>query len=80
MAAALAHRLGQRPLADAEILCEPAIAFRFLQRREVLTLEVFHQREFQGLAIRKIDDDDRDLGELGPCGRPPAPFPGDDFI
>ena len=56
------------------------VAFRFFQRGQVLTLQVFDQRELHGLGLRQLADDDRHLRQsCHPAGTVSA-FSGDDLI
>src|SRR5258708_24701237 len=80
MAAALADRLGERFLGVREFLHQPAIAFRLLERGEVLALDVFDESDFEGGAVVELLDDDRDLVELRQLRGAPAPLAGDDLI
>src|SRR5215472_7351362 len=77
MAAALANRLGEVSLAAAKFLHQPAIGLRFLERRQVLTLQVLDQRDFERFGIGDRANDDRDLVQSEAlCGAPP-PLTGD---
>ena len=80
MAAALAQGARQLLLGVAELVDQPTVAVRFLERREVLALHVFEQRDLQGLAVRQRVDHDRQLVAAGELSGPPTPFPGDDLI
>ena len=53
VAAALAEGARQLLLRMAELVDQPTVAFRFLERCEILALHVFEQRDLQGLAVRQ---------------------------
>src|SRR5215471_9362611 len=76
MAAALADRLGDIALAPPEFLHEPAVGLGLLERRQILALQVFDQRDLQHLGIAERTNDDRDLVQPGALRRAPAPLAG----
>lgn len=47
---------------------------------QVAALHVFHQGHFHHGIFIVVPDHHRHLGESGGFGRPPAPFPGHDFV
>ena len=77
MAAALADRLGQSSLAAPEFLHQPAIGFRLFQRRQILTLQILDEGDFQRLGVGQWPDHYRHFVQPRPLRCPPAPLPGD---
>src|SRR5512136_1411219 len=55
-------------------------SLRFLNRVEVLPLQVFDERDFKRLSLFHLFHQYRDLSESGLLSRSPAPFPDDQFI
>ena len=80
MRAALADDLGEIALGVAELLDEPLIAARFLDRVEIGALHILDDGELQGLAVVELMDDDGNFGEMRELRRPPAPLAGHDLI
>ena len=80
MAAALAHGPGEFFLTVVEFLQQPVVAARLLERTEVPALDILDQGDLQGVPVRKLLDDDRNIVKLGRLRRPPAAFTGDDFV
>ncbi len=80
MAARLVDELAERLLGVAVIGDELAIAFRFLDRVEVLALDVLEQGDLERLGIGKIAHDHRHFVESRLLGRAPAPLAGDDLV
>src|SRR6202047_3443605 len=80
MAAALADHLGKIGLRIEELIAEPLVAGRFLERIEVGSLDVFDDRELERLPVVGLEADDRHLMQSGALRRPPAPLTGDNFV
>src|SRR5579885_697790 len=80
MAAALADGLGEALLRVAELLHEPAVALGFLERAQILALDVLDEGDFERFAVLEFADDDRDFVELCHLRRAPAPLAGDDLV
>ena len=67
-------------LGEIEILDELAVAESFLDRVEILALEILDEGEFENFAIIGFADEDGKFGEAGDLGGAPAAFAGDQFI
>ena len=80
MRAAFAQTFGQPFLGVGELIHQDAVAFGFVERRKILSLQIFDHGDFQGLLVVQLPLDDRHFVELGQLGGPPAPFPGDDLV
>src|ERR1700732_3229078 len=80
MAAALADHLGKIGLRIEELIAEPLVAGRFLERIEVGSLDVFDDRELERLPVVGLEADNRHFMQSGALRRPPAPLSGDDFV
>jgi hypothetical protein len=59
---------------------KPLICFGFLDRIQILALDILDERDLERLDIIEFANDDRDLVKLRPLRRPPAPLAGDDLI
>jgi hypothetical protein len=58
----------------------PNSAIGLFDGGEVLALDVFNESDFQRLVIGQLTDDNRHIVQPCDLGRPPAAFPGNDFI
>ena len=68
--AILPHRGCDLVLREAELVCEPPVRERLVNRIEVLALDVLDEGELQQLlAILDVADDDRDLMQAGTLRR-----------
>ena len=67
-------------LRHAELLHEQLIAFGFLDRVEVLSLEVLDQRELHDLALPCLEHHCGDLFQPCEAGGTPAALAGDDLV
>jgi len=63
-------------LFELELPDQLAVTLGFLDRVEILPLEIFDQREFQDRAVISFADDCRGISQAGKLGSPPAPFSG----
>lgn len=61
-------------LRHAEAVDEAAVRVRFLDRVELLALDVLDKRELEDAVVGNLTYDDRHLLEPGALGRAPAPF------
>jgi hypothetical protein len=77
---ALAHGVGNLVLGLVEVVDQPAIALRLVDRRQVGALQVLDQSKLQGVEIVEAAHDDRYLVQLRLLRCPPAPFAGDDLV
>src|SRR5712691_388181 len=77
MTAAFADGFGDAGLAVAKFTREAAIGLGLFERREVFTLQVFDQRDFERFRIAELAADDRDLVQPNPLRGAPAPLAGD---
>ena len=77
MAAALADRLGEARLGAAELVHQPAVGLGLLERRQILALQILHQRDFDTSESPKRADNDRNLVHPDALRRAPAPLAGD---
>ncbi len=80
VALVLAELLGEATDAVAVLLDHPVVHHRFLERREVLALEVLDDRDLEGGVVVQLFDEGRDRGEPAGLGRAPAPFAGDELV
>ena len=64
-------------LGMAKLLDQPVIRLGLLERRQVLALQIFDQRNFERLDIRELSDDDRHVVQADALRRPPTPLAGD---
>ncbi|CAM5215651.1 hypothetical protein BTHI11S_03443 [Bosea thiooxidans] len=80
MAAALADDAGQIVLGIVELRDQPLITGRFLDRIEIRALHVLDDGDLQRFAIIRLDQDHRDVVQLGPLRGAPAPLTGDDLV
>ena len=79
-AARLFNDRSQHALTMAEIIAELAIGLGFLDRIQILTLNVFDQRNFQRLFIGEIADNRLYLMQLRALRRTPTAFTRDNLI
>ena len=73
MRARLADDFADTFLCVPELLDQPLIPARFLDGREILTLQVFDQCDFERLGVGQIGDVHRNFMHLRALGRTPAP-------
>ena len=78
--AILADGVGDLLLRQVEFVGEPAIGQRFLDRIQILALDVLDQRDGQQPVLGNVADDDRHLEEAGALRRAPAALAGDDLV
>ena len=78
--AVLADGLRNLLLRPFQLVGQPAVGARFLDRVEVLALDVFDQRQLQPLFIGNVAHDHRDLQQPGAQRGAPAPFAGHDLV
>ena len=78
--AGLADALRCFLLRHAVLTHEHLIALRFLDRVQILALEVFNHRQLHRLAVVGFDDDSRHLAQPRHPRRAPAAFARDDLI
>src|SRR3954467_14368781 len=64
-------------LLELKLLDELRVTLRFLHGIEVLTLEIFDERQFKDRAISGFADDNGNLGQTEQLGGAPAAFAGD---
>jgi hypothetical protein len=79
MAPGFVDDLAEFVLGVAVILDEPAIGLRFLDRVQVLALDILDQRDLERLFLAEVADDRRQLVQPRLLRRPPAPLAGDDL-
>jgi hypothetical protein len=79
-AAALPDAGGHLLVGDREVLDQLLIGGCFLQRREVLAVQVLHQRPLDRAQIVRGAHDRRDHRQAGATGRAPTPLPRDQLI
>ena len=79
MAAGFSDDAAQRFLAVVEFRDQLAIGFRFLNRVQILALNIFDERDFERFLLVKIPDDRRDAVKLSPLRSTPAPLARDDL-
>src|ERR1044072_9090261 len=80
MAPGLVDQLGDAVLGVAVALNELAIAFRLLNRVQVLALDILDQGELSRRRFYDFTDKRGDHKQTLPLRRPPTPFAGDDLI
>src|SRR5690349_16436229 len=80
MAAALAERAAELFLGVAEFLDQAAVALAFLDRVEILPLDVLDQRDLGRAAIVHLADDHRNLVQPCRLRRAPAPLTGKNLV
>src|SRR5438552_2217252 len=78
--AALADARGDLFLRVTEVVEQALVRRRFLERREVVALDVLDERELEALAIGDLAHDDRHLAESGETRRAEAPLTGDELV
>ena len=76
----LPYPLGCIILGQTVLLHQGVIAQGFFHRVQILTLEVFNQRQLLDLPVVCFHDDGGNLAEICNSGCPPAPFTGDDLV
>ena len=79
MAARLVDELAQFLLGVAIILDEAAIGLRFLDRVQILALDILDQGDFERLLVAELADDGGDFVQPRLLRRAPAPLAGDDL-
>jgi hypothetical protein len=79
MAARFVDELAELFLGMAEVGDQPLIGLGFLDRVEVLALDILDQRDFQRLLVAELADDGRNLVQPRPLRRPPTALAGDDL-
>ena len=62
------------------LLSQAMIPLTLLERSQILTLEIFHQRDLERLLLIDFHYDSRHFGETGLHRRPIPTLPGDDSI
>ena len=67
-------------LRQAVVAHELLVAFGFLDRVEVLPLQILDERKLHDLALARFNDHRRDLVEAGLPGRAPSPLARDNLI
>ena len=80
--AVLADRRRDLFLRQLEFVGEPAIGERFVDRVQILALDVLDERHLEQrllLPARDVADDDRHAQEAGPLRGAPAALAGDDL-
>ncbi len=75
-----AHLLGHRLLGELEVLHQLLVGGGFLQRVEVLAVQVLHQGLLQRQHVVHRAHHHRDGRQPGPLGRPPPPLAGDQLV
>ena len=80
MAPRFVNGLGQRFLRMTELVEQPLIGLRFLDRVEILPLDILQQRDLQRLAVAIVADDDGDFVQPRALRRAPAAFASHDLI
>ena len=76
----LADRVGNLLLRQMEIVHEPAIRVRFLDRIQVFALNVLDERDRQQLVFRNVSNDHGNFEETDALRRAPATFAGHDLV
>ena len=77
---ALGYALCHLVLFEMELIQKPLVGQRFLYGIQVLSLNIFDQRDLHNLQIGIILDDHRYFFQARQLGRPPAPLTGNDLI
>ena len=75
-----ADLLGDLLLRELELFAELRVSERFLDRVEVLALEVLDERELEHLAVGRGAFDDGSLGQPGQLRCAPTAFTGDELV
>ncbi len=57
----LSDRLGDLGMLHPELLSERLVALRFLERVQLLTLKIFHQREHEERLITRVSNQNGDV-------------------
>ena len=79
MAPRLVDDPGKLFLGMGKLVDEALIGLRFLDRVEILPLDILDQRNFERLLVGEVADDRRNFVEPRPLRRPPTPLAGDDL-
>jgi hypothetical protein len=77
--AVLADRFGQRFLRHRAVVEQPSVGARFVNRVEVLALDVLDEGHLQQLLVGDLADDDRNAQQPGNLCGAPAALAGDDL-
>ena len=77
---ALADTGGHLVVRELEVLDQLLERRRFLERRQVLTMQVLDERLLDRTEVVGGPDDGRDGRQTGTLRRPPAPLTGDQFV
>jgi hypothetical protein len=73
-------RIGGLLMRDTELRDQPLQCACFLERIQILALDVFDQRHRNRRIVRHLADDGGDAGQSRDLRSAPATFAGDDFI
>src|SRR6185503_18578992 len=79
MATRFVDELAELLLGMAEVGDQPTIGLRFLDRVQILALDVLDQRDFERLLVAEFADDGGDFVQPGALRRPPASLAGDNL-
>ena len=79
MAARFVDEPAELLLGVAVVVDQALIGLCFLDRVEVLALDILDQRDLERLLVAEIADDGGDFVQPRPLRRAPAPFAGDDL-
>src|SRR6267378_1602801 len=77
--AAFANLRGNFFLLELKLLDQLSIALGFLDRIEILALEVFDERQLEDIAVVRLAHDDGHLRQPEQLRRAPPPFTRDEF-
>ena len=80
MTAGLVDQLGQHVLGMAEVADQPLIRLGFLDRVQILALDIFDQRDLERGGVVEVAHDNRDFMETRALGGAPAALTGNDLI
>src|SRR5487761_2173422 len=67
-------------MGETKFAAEPLIGVSRFNGIQVLTLDILNEGELQHLWLGNILDNNRDLGDAGHLGGPPASFPGHNLV
>ncbi len=79
MAARFPGHLTDRVLAVTKLVAKPRISIGFLDRGQVLPLNILDQRDGEGFGLVEIADDRRNLMQTGALRGAPAAFSSDEL-